>query len=168
MPSAKWRLFCLGLDVLTFCGQVSPYGDIYLVQNKLRFCSMAPIQYQNQCWLLIDEVLWHFSPRLPKLLSWKMNNHTFEITAITPCGQWVNTLRPRKDSCHLPDEIFKCVLWNENVSICINISQTFVPRSQINNIPALVQIMACRQPVDKPLSESMVILLTHICVTRPQ
>ena len=39
----------------------------------------------------------------------------------------------------------------------------------INNIPALVQIMAWRRPGDKPLSEPMMVsLLTHICVTRPQ
>ena len=40
---------------------------------------------------------------------------------------------------------------------------------EINNIPTLVQIMAWRRPGNKPLSEPMmVILLTHICVTRPQ
>ena len=39
---------------------------------------------------------------------------------------------------------------------------------QINNIPALVQIMAWCQPGDKPLSEPMMIkLLTQICVTWP-
>ena len=39
----------------------------------------------------------------------------------------------------------------------------------INNIPALVQIMARRRPGEKPLSEPMMtILLMHICVTRPQ
>ena len=39
----------------------------------------------------------------------------------------------------------------------------------INNIPAMVQIMAWRPSGDKPLSEPMVVsLLTHICVTRPQ
>ena len=44
----------------------------------------------------------------------------------------------------------------------------FIPKGPINVIPALVQIMACRRPGDKPLSEPMmVILLTHICVTRP-
>ena len=44
-----------------------------------------------------------------------------------------------------------------------------VPKSPINNIPALVQIMAWRRPGDKPLSEPMMAhLLTHICVTRPQ
>ena len=45
----------------------------------------------------------------------------------------------------------------------------FIPRFRINNIPALVQIMAWRRLGDKPLSEPiMVSLLTPICVTRPQ
>ena len=39
----------------------------------------------------------------------------------------------------------------------------------INNILALVQIMAWHQPGDKPLSEPMMVRLpTQICVTRPQ
>ena len=39
----------------------------------------------------------------------------------------------------------------------------------INNIQALVQIMAWRRPGDKPLSEPVIVRLsTHICVTRPQ
>ena len=35
------------------------------------------------------------------------------------------------------------------------ISRKFVPTGQINNIPALVQIMAWRRPGDKPLSKPM-------------
>ena len=51
----------------------------------------------------------------------------------------------------------------------IKISLKFVPMGPINNIPALVQIMAWRRPGDKPLSESMMMsLLTHICVIRHQ
>ena len=51
----------------------------------------------------------------------------------------------------------------------IEISLKFVPKGPINNIPALVQIMAWHQPGDKPLSEPMMVRLpTHICVTRPQ
>ena len=58
---------------------------------------------------------------------------------------------------------------NENLSISINISMKFVPKGPIDNIPALVQIMAWRRPGNKPLSEPMMFsLLTHICVTRPQ
>ena len=44
-----------------------------------------------------------------------------------------------------------------------------VPKGQINNILALVEIMAWRRPGNKPLSNPMVpSVLTHICVTRPQ
>ena len=45
----------------------------------------------------------------------------------------------------------------------------FVPKFQINNTPALVQIMAWRRPGDKPLSGTMMVsLLTYICVAQPQ
>ena len=51
---------------------------------------------------------------------------------------------------------------NVNVKIFINISLKFVSNGPINNIPALVQIMAWRWPGDKPLSElMMIILLTY-------
>ena len=44
-----------------------------------------------------------------------------------------------------------------------------VPKGPINNIPALVQIMAWCQPGDKPFSEPMMVsLLMHICVTLPE
>ena len=83
--------------------------------------------------------------------------------------KWVNTLRPRQNGRHFPDDILKCIFLNENVWLSIKISWNFVPQGPINNIPALVQIMAGRRPGDKPLSEPMmVILLTHICVTRRQ
>ena len=82
----------------------------------------------------------------------------------------LNTLRPRQNGHLFPHDIFKCIFLNENVWILINISLKFVPKGPINNIPALVQIMAWRRPGDKPLSEPMLLvrLLTDICVTRPQ
>ena len=81
----------------------------------------------------------------------------------------LNTLRPRQNGRHFADDIFKCIFLNENVWIPIKISLKFVPQCTINNISALVQIMAWRRPCDKPLSEPMMVRLpTHICVTRPQ
>ena len=50
----------------------------------------------------------------------------------------------------------------------IKISPNFVPKGRINNIPALVQIMAWHRRgaiISEPM---MVSLLTHICVTQPQ
>ena len=82
---------------------------------------------------------------------------------------YLNTLWPRQNGCHVPDEILKCIFLNENISISIGIPLKFVPKGSINNIPALDQIMAWRRSGNKPLSEPMMVsLLTHICVTRPQ
>ena len=80
-----------------------------------------------------------------------------------------NTLRPRQNERHFADDIFKWLFLNENVWISIKISLKFVPQGPIDNIPALVQIMAWRLPGDKPLSGPMIVRLPmHICVTRPQ
>ena len=80
-----------------------------------------------------------------------------------------NTLRPRQDGRHFPDDIFKKIFLNGNVWIAIKFSLKFVPKGSINNIQVLVQIMAWSRLGDKPLSEPMMAnLLTHICVTRPQ
>ena len=80
-----------------------------------------------------------------------------------------NLLRPRQNGRLFPDHILKKIFLNENIWILLKISLKFVARVQINNIPALVQIIAWRRPGDKPLSEPMMVsLLTHICVTRPQ
>ena len=80
-----------------------------------------------------------------------------------------NTLRPRQNGRHFADDTFKPIFVNENVRLLIEISLKFVPKGPINNIPALVQIMAWRRPGDKPLSEPMLVCLpTQICVTRPQ
>ena len=45
----------------------------------------------------------------------------------------------------LADDIFKCILLNENYIIPIQISLKFVPRSPIDNKSSLVQVMAWRR-----------------------
>ena len=105
--------------------------------------------------------------------NWPCYNGTTLCLTHWPLGNFnevlVNTLRPRQNRRHFADYVFKCNFLNENVWIPIKISLKFVPKGPIDDIPTLVQIMAWRQPGDKPLSEpSMVSLLTHICVTRPQ
>ena len=100
-----------------------------------------------------------------------MQNFDYCISPLTVTYSQVslNRLRPRQNGRHFADDIFKYIFINESVWIPIKISQKFVPRGPINNIQALVQIMAWRHPGDKPLSDAMVVSLpTHICVTRPQ
>ena len=60
-----------------------------------------------------------------------------------------------------PDDIFKCISLNEYVWISIEISLKYVPTGSINNITALVQIMAWCRPGDKPLSEPMMVKFTE-------
>ena len=92
------------------------------------------------------------------LMAWQHNTFTS-----------LNSLRPRQNRPHFADDIFMCIFLNENVWISIKISLKFVPKGPINNIPALIQIMAWRRSGDKSLSEPMVVRLpTHICVSRSQ
>ena len=56
----------------------------------------------------------------------------------------LNALKPKQNGRLFPDDIFKCIFFNENVWISIKIPPKFVPKGSINNIPALVQIMAWR------------------------
>ena len=83
-------------------------------------------------------------------------------TSITKSATWSrtdfnNALNPRQYGRHFPDAIFKCIFLNENIQISNTISLKFVPKGPINNIPALVQIMAWRRPGDKPLSKPMIV-----------
>ena len=59
----------------------------------------------------------------------------------------------RQNCCHFTDNIFKCIFLNENVWTSLKISLKFVPEIQINNIPALHQIMVWHRPHAKTLSE---------------
>ena len=81
----------------------------------------------------------------------------------TLCKPYVRyTFEAETNGRHFADAIFKCIFLNENAWISLNISMKFVPKVRINNIPALVQIMAWRRPGDKPLSEPMMVSLpTH-------
>ena len=103
-----------------------------------------------------------------KQFSHKKMNLVMLSAAILYQPPSVNTLRLRQNGRRFADNIFKCIFLNENVSILIKISLKFVPKGPINNIPALVQIMAWHRPGDKPLSESMMVSLPmQICITRP-
>ena len=50
---------------------------------------------------------------------------------------------------------------HEDIWIMIDIALKFVPKGHINNIPALVQIMAWHWLGDQPLSETMM----DLCIT---
>ena len=93
----------------------------------------------------------------------------FQKLDLVVMGPHLNSLRPRQNGRLFADDTLKRIFLNENIRILTTNSLKFVPKGLINNIPALILIMAWRRPGDKPLSEPMLVRsLTHICVTRPQ
>ena len=142
MPSAKWWSCCLTL------GCVKVFSLIDLEETS------EPFLHQHR------EPNRHGNPSLV-VLRW-------DLSAVSVWWT-LNTLRPRQNRRHFADDILNYIFLNENVWIPIKISLKFFPQGPINNIPVLVQIMAWRQPGDKPLSGPMMVRFpTHICVTRPQ
>ena len=57
-----------------------------------------------------------------------------------------NTLRPRQNGRRFAHHTFKRIFLNENVLIPTKISQKYIRNGPINNIAALIQIMAWRRP----------------------
>ena len=47
-----------------------------------------------------------------------------------------NTLRPRQNGRHVPDDIFKSIFLNENIWVLLKISPKFVPKVRIYTIAA--------------------------------
>ena len=90
----------------------------------------------------------------------------------------INSSLPGQNGKDFADNNFRCIFMNKKFCILIKIWIQFAPKGTIDTYPALVRIMAWCRPGDKPLSEPMatsdylnqwwLILLTHICTTRPQ
>ena len=68
-------------------------------------------------------------------------SHSY-ICTHTPMHTRFNTLRPKWKGYHLADNVFKCILFNENIRTCIfiQISSKIVPEGTIVNKSALVQM----------------------------
>ena len=56
----------------------------------------------------------------------------------------INSSPLDKMALTLADDNFKCIFLDENDRIVIWVSLKFVPWSPVDNKPALVQVMACR------------------------
>ena len=155
MSSVERHPFSSGCNVL-----------ISKVMNVTKLVANKTVQGKNKSnWGHYHETVKWIWPLDPPTIHCPCNEHGSIWLGIF----LLNTLRPRQNGRHFPDDIFKWIFLRENVWISINISLKFVPRGPINNIPTSVQVMAWRRPGDKPLSEPMMVRLPmHICVTRPQ
>ena len=122
---------------------------LHLKLSSLKWRSFSPGE-MSKCWQGI--VMLYLTSRVPKSFPRGVAMTGGRVLS----SSWtVNTLRPKQNGCHFVDDIFKCILLDKNVPISIKISLKFVPKGPIDNIPALVRIMAWRRTGDKPLSEPM-------------
>ena len=97
-----------------------------------------------------------------------------DATGCRPPSSWNLVRLPHwgrdKNDRHFPDDFFKCIFFGwKYLNFYLDFTEVCCQGSNsINNIPALVQIMAWCRPSDKPLSEPMTVSsLTHIYITRP-
>ena len=154
--------------------------DIYETKVQLAYGGTGSAK-PSACKVLTTRLYYVYSTFLWLLKIWIMlfrpddtSQNVWENPEINIIAGWefthcINTLRPRQNGRHFPDDIFKYVFFNENVWLLIKISPKFVPKGPIDNILALVQIMAWQRPGNKPLSDLMMVRLpTYIYVTRPQ
>ena len=104
-------------------------GKIFIHENAFEniSCKMAAVLFLPQCFETQSILKIPHVPMLMRRL--EIQNHV------------INTLRPRQNGRHFAAGSFKCILLNENVFF----SPKFVPKVPINNILALVQIMAWRR-----------------------
>ena len=142
------------------------YKKVSLIETSksmLQEIYRCTLQYQNwSCLLRAAHPSWQCA-------TWDWGSVHPLLSPFACLQLGINTLRPRQHGRHFADDTFKRIFLIENVWTSLKISLKYAPKGPINNIPALVQIMAWRRPGDKPLSEPMVIRLpTHICITRPQ
>ena len=127
--------------------------------------------------IVVLYTIYHCCAKYDTMLSSLCCEHVIIIVLYTisiysaSCSKLVREIWMELTHCGLDivAAIFKYIFFNQNVWISLEISLKCVPKVPINNIPALVQIMAWRWTGDKPLSEPMMVnLLTHICVTQHQ
>ena len=109
----------------------------------MAWCCQATSHYLSQCW--------------PRSMS------PYGVTR----PHWVNSLRLQQNGCHFANNIFKRIFLNENCYILIKISLRFISKGSINNMLALVQIMAWCQ-----IGEKAIIWTNHSlvcwCITEAQ
>ena len=165
--------FNQSLRSITYCpSSIIPYIARYQSLSIVQFLFIVVDYFRNIAWFSIFPALqnkWLNEKKEDCTTAFENSQQLYLSGSIFIKNYQISALRPRQNSRHFPDDIFKWIFLNENVWISVNISLKFVPRGQINNIPTLVQVMAWRRPGDKPLSEPMMVRLpTHICVTRPQ
>ena len=116
------------------------WGEFKTIYNFTLYHYVALwCMYASLNWVIIDFMTW-------------ISNRIHKKYVTHPCPDFTP---PGRNGHHFPDDIFKSNFMHVKFCILIWISLKFVPKGPINNIQALVQIMAWRRSGDMPLSEPM-------------
>ena len=119
--------------------------NIWILGFDVTYIRGLTVVWSSSCWKHHDTQIY------------KRDSYETHTTYTTVSLYNLNTLWQRQNGHHFADRMLKCIFLNENVWISLKISLEFVPKVPINNIPALVQIMAWHLPGNKPLSEPMTV-----------
>ena len=122
----------------------------------------------RRCWSQSTRRWRMLSRSTPMLMSWSASHHCVQRMRAHwkpwSSHRWgnriFNTLRPRQNGRHLAHNIFKYIFLNANLWILNKISLKYVLWGLIDNMAALIQIMASRRRGGKPLSEAMLVCFT--------
>ena len=176
----------LGLNVLTNGGRVMHicFSILTIIgsDNGLSPCRHQDIIWTNAGVLLIGPFGTDFSEILIEIHTFSFKNMHLKLSpanwrpfclclnvlnyqwkyflqaSLVSAAPLLNSSPPGKNGGHFTQVIFKCIFMNGKMCILIPISLKFVPRGPIDNMSALVQLIAWHQTGEKPLSEP---LLTH-------
>ena len=140
----QWLLFILLLQYYQCVIRDKKLFWIWIWVKRLQVCCF--IFSYTWCLSTAQQTPQWYDKEVLKLLWWPwstlMPAHNLQVQ--------INSSSLGQNGRHFTDDIFKCIFLNEKVGFVINISLKFVPKGQINNIPALVPIMAWCRPGDKP------------------
>ena len=106
----------------------------------------------------------HWDTLLEVHFNGRLSSHTLLIII-----HIFKTFRPKQNGYHFQTTFSNVFYWLKMYKFILWFHRSLFPNCQIDNIPALVRIMAWCRAGDKQLSEAMMAsLLTHICVTWSQ
>ena len=150
MSSAKWRPFSPERDELK-------WDHKHLCNCCYKCIVYTCLNSWHLSWynfIYVKSMYGH--SRAKTLLSFKYNLIHLPLNKMAAISQ-DNLSVKWQPSCW---DIFRCIFLNEKFCILIESSLKFVPKGPIDNIPALVQIMAWHLFGAKPLSEPMLTRFT--------
>ena len=176
MLSAKWRPFCLGLNLLRYGWVITSHSFTWmllLIQAYLISADTVQIVYLN--------FAFHFVTT--EIMATKIWVNFGSGDGLLPNGTkplnepiWTSHQGEKLSSVASIHNLIQHWLINihlQNVWIWENTDHVIIPllvrNGPLNNILALVQIMAWHQPCNKPLSEPMMVSSLnqmHICITQ--